>query len=356
MTGQQHTESLLVINAGSSSVKYRVFDWDSLSPLDGDKIERIGESGSLCQTHRQAFEQLLEDTKKFNIKAAAHRVVHGGDFYDTPVLVTDEVMDDLRSLSVFAPLHQPHNLDAISVLRSLAPDMPQYADFDTAFHAGHDPVMDAYALPKDLRQRGLRKFGFHGLSYQSICSKLRGERPDLYSNKTVIAHLGNGASLCAVKNGRSIDTTMGLTALEGLPMGTRSGSVDPGLVLYLGMAMGKSFEELAKILYHKSGLLGLSNLSNDMKTLEENAEHNSDAKFAIDVFVHKTSQHICQMMATLGGMDALVFTGGIGENSALVRQAVTQQLSFLPHFEVLVIPTNEELSIAENVRKLILSI
>ncbi len=349
---QERPNALLVINAGSSSVKYRLFDQDSLAPLGGSKFEKIGELGSSVETHRQAFEQILRDTKDFNIKAAAHRVVHGGNFFHAPALVTDEVMDDLQSLCVFAPLHQPHNLEAISILQSLSPDMPQYADFDTAFHAGHNPVVVSYALPKDLRQRGLRRFGFHGLSYQSICSKLRNEHPHLIEKKIVIAHLGNGASLCAVKNLCSIDTTMGLTALEGLPMGTRSGSVDPGLVLYLGMAMGKSFDDLSEILYHKSGLLGLSNLSNDMKTIETHAAQNPDAKFAIDVFVHKTSQHICEMMCSLEGMDALVFTGGIGENSELVRQSVTKKLGFLPRFEVLVMSTNEELSIAENVKKI----
>ena len=345
------TDALLVINAGSSSVKYRVFSLNDLSPLAADKITRIGESGSAVQSFKQAFELILKDTQPFNIKAAAHRVVHGGTFYHAPVFVTPEVIKNLASLNGFAPLHQPHNLQAIAIMAEIFPDLPQFADFDTAFHVGHDPVYDAYALPEYLRNMGLRRFGFHGLSYQSICDQIKRDRPELYPKKLIIAHLGNGASICAVENGKSIDSTMGLTALEGLPMGTRSGSIDPGLLLFLGQEQNQSFDDISDILYHQSGLLGLSGISNDVKELS--ASSNPSAAFALDYFSHKVAQHVCMMMSSLGGMEALILTGGIGENSNIIRKNIEKRLSFLPTFESLICPTDEENSIARNVKELL---
>lgn len=342
--------ALLVINAGSSSVKYRVFETDSLSVLAAGKITQIGEKNSDFVTHEQAFSYLLEQIKDFKIVAAAHRVVHGGEKYFSAVQVTLEALDYLRNLSSLAPLHQPHNLNAIEIVQKLRPNMPQYADFDTAFHAGHNSLFDVYALPEGLRAQGLRKYGFHGLSYESICSVLEKNHPDFFMGRVVIAHLGNGASLCAVRNGKSIDTTMGLTALEGLPMGTRCGSIDPGLVLHLGQSHGKSFNEISDILYQRSGLLGLSGLSNDVKTLQESP--NPQAAFALDFFAHKTAQYIAMMTTSLGGMDGLVFTGGIGENATQVRESIVKRLAFLPAFKTLVIKTDEELTIARHVKDL----
>ncbi|HNQ91781.1 MAG TPA: acetate/propionate family kinase [Alphaproteobacteria bacterium] len=342
--------ALLVINAGSSSVKYRVFDLSDLSVLTSDKIMRIGENGGEFATHEDAFVFLLERVKTFSIIAAAHRVVHGGEKYNSAAHITPKILNDLRELSPLAPLHQPHNLNAIKTLGKLLPDIPQYVDFDTAFHTGHDPIFDSYALPEDLRAQGLRRYGFHGLSYESICHQLKDSHLDAYRGRVVIAHLGNGASLCAVKNGKSIDTTMGLTALEGLPMGTRSGSIDPGLIIYLAKSLNYSPDKIEDILYNHSGLLGLSGISNDVKTLLESADPR--AEFVLDFFAHKVAQHVAMMATSLGGMDALVFTGGIGENAAPVRDNILSRLSFLPSFKSLVIKTDEELAMARHVKGL----
>lgn len=332
---------LLVINAGSSSIKYHVFDLHDLSVTVHGKIADLSD-------YNQAFRDIFTKTKELSLVAVAHRIVHGGEKYIEPVLVTDNVISYLRKLSGFAPLHQPHNLEAIDMIRSLRPDLPQYAAFDTAFHSGHNAVIDCYALPVSYRNMGLRRYGFHGLSYQYISLVIREKHPELADKKIVAAHLGNGVSLCAMKEGRSIDSTMGLTTLEGPPMGTRSGSVDPGLLLYLGQETSLSFDDISDLLYRQSGLLGLSGLTHDVKTLLES--NDPQAKFALDVFCHKVSQHAAMMATSLGGMDALVFTGGIGENAARIRDNILNHLAYLPTFRTLTIPTNEEYMIARNIK------
>jgi len=340
---------LLVVNAGSSSVKFRLFALDTLETIKGGKYQNIGEPHSSHPTHEDAFRDLVLQLVDHKICAVVHRVAHGGADFFGPVHVTEDVLGKLEKLSCFAPLHQDHNINGIRICQSIWKDVPQFADFDTAFHVGHDPVFDAYALPASYRDKGLRKYGFHGLSYQYLSYEFYRQNPDFKSARIVFCHLGNGSSLCAVKDGKSIDTTMGLTALDGLPMGTRSGSIDPGLVLYLMQEEGLSVEKVSDLLYHKSGLLGLSGLSNDMKTLSDAST--SDARFAVSYYCHKVAQNILMMAASLGGLDAVVFSGGIGENSLQVRERILSSLGFMPSFNVCVIPTNEEWSMAYNIKE-----
>jgi acetate kinase len=346
-------KALLVINSGSSSVKFTLFARDAeLSVLASGMVAGIGtapvftpkgaasKSLQAGATHRDALDEILAfvDAAGEEITCAVHRVVHGGTKFLGPVVVTDDVLEGIKSLIPLAPLHQPHNVTAIEMLRRMKPDLLQIADFDTAFHARHDPLFTRYAISQGLHDSGIRRYGFHGLSYEWIARTLKETRPDLAAGRVVVAHLGNGASLCALKNGESLDTTMGMTALEGLPMGTRSGSIDPGAVLYLVREFG--VEKAERILYSESGLKGLSGISSDAKELSESAD--SRAKFALDYFALKTAQHIAVMATSLGGMDALVFTGGIGEHAENIRAAILERLSFLPKFETLIIPANEE--------------
>ncbi|MDY0028453.1 MAG: hypothetical protein RBR86_00775 [Pseudobdellovibrionaceae bacterium] len=340
---------LLVVNAGSSSVKYKLFLLDTLESIKGGKYQNIGEPDSAFLTHEDAFRDLILQLIDHKVCAVVHRVVHGGADYFGPVRVTDDVLHKLEDLSCFAPLHQEHNVNGIRICQSIWSDIPQFADFDTAFHFGHNPVFDAYALPASYRDKGLKKYGFHGLSYQYLCTEFYKIHPDKKSDRIVFCHLGNGSSLCAVKDGKSIDTTMGLTALDGLPMGTRSGSIDPGLVLYLMQNEGMSADKVSEVLYNESGLLGLSGISNDMKTLT--SMPSAEAEFAIAYYCHKVVQHILMMSASLGGMDAVVFSGGIGENSLQVREYVLSSLGFMPSFTACVIPTNEEWSMAYNIKE-----
>lgn len=330
---------LLTLNIGSSSIKYALFDSD----LNVVKKESLpyGHPG-----HNEGspfdFTALLASIPRPS--HIAHRIVHGGITYKSATLLTDTILDELDKLSPFAPLHQPYNLNGVRSLRKLLPDIPQYGCFDTGFHAAHDDLHSTLAIPKNLRDMNLKRYGFHGLSYDWISRQINTPR-------TVVAHLGSGASLCALLNGKSIDSTMGLTALDGLPMATRSGSIDAGLVLYLAKNLNYTPDEIENILYTQSGLLGLSEISNDVKILLDSSDPR--AKFTLDYFAFKTAQHIAMMAVSLGGMDAVVFTGGIGENAESVRTAIINHLSFLPAFETRIIPTNEEQMMALQVQEIL---
>jgi acetate kinase len=349
------TGTVLVINAGSSSVKFSLFDKGAdLKLLANGQVADIGgkpvfsagndkqplPSGS---THEEALRFILdwiEKQKHPALEIAAHRVVHGGTFFREPVRLTPQILEKLRGLNSLAPLHQPHNLAAIEILTKLKPALPQIACFDTAFHAGHEPLFKVYALPQNLTDKGIQRYGFHGISYEWIAHVLKGEHPALAKGRVIVAHLGNGASLCAMKNGVSIDTTMGMTALEGLPMGTRCGNLDPGAVIFMARDLGLPPEKVEHILYNDSGLKGLSGMTNDVKTLE--ASNDPKAVFALDYFSLKTAQFMAMMAVALGGVDGIVFTGGIGENATTVRENILNRLAFLKPYEVLVIPANEE--------------
>lgn len=365
-------DTILVLNAGSSSLKFQVFRSDDLGVLARGKAVRLGEAepamdASLADGRRErialpqacdhdtalsavlAFVDRHDDC--WRMKAVAHRIVHGGENYAEPVVVTPAVFAALEALSPLAPLHQPHNLAAVAAAQRLMGDVPNIACFDTAFHAGHDPLTHNFALEQGLRDKGIRRYGFHGLSYQWLEMVLAEQHPDLHAGRVVAAHLGNGASLCAIRGGRSIDTTMGMTALDGLPMGTRSGALDAGAVLYMFQSLGMSAEEVSNTLYEQSGLLGLSGLSNDVETLL--ASDDPQARFALDYFALKVAQFGAAMAAAMAGIDGFVFTGGIGEHAAPVRDAILERLAFLGNFKVLVIPANEERVMAVQANALI---
>lgn len=357
---------LLTLNTGSSSVKFRLFGLEKTLPLlAGGKVSDIGghpvfdvrkeskkrESYTLSEdvSHEEAIDLILKwlDDQRFTLKAAAHRIVHGGEQYAAPVKLDEGAMKYLRSLEPLAPLHQPHNLAAVDILQSRQPGLPQMGCFDTAFHARHGRLFHEFALPQSIRDQGVKRYGFHGLSYDWIAHCLKTDYPHLVEGKVVVAHLGNGASLCAMQNGRSIDTTMGMTALDGLPMGTRCGALDAGAVLYIIRTLGLLPDETENILYNESGLKGLSGLTNDVKVLSESTD--KKAVFALDYFAMKAAQFIATMAVSLGGMDALVFTGGIGENSEKIRTMILRHLSFLPPFEHHIIPANEERAMASEI-------
>ena len=259
--------------------------------------------------------------------AVGHRVVHGGEHFVAPVRVDADILERLAALSPLAPLHQPHNLAAIRAIASLQPHLPQVACFDTAFHATLPWVARTCALPARIRDAGVRRYGFHGLSYEYIASVLPARLGGLADARVVVAHLGNGASLCALRERRSVATTMGFTALDGLMMGTRCGSLDAGVVMYLQSTLGMSLAQVEHMLYEESGLLGVSGLSADMRTLEASDDPRAEA--AIELFVHRISQELGALAAALGGLDALVFTAGIGEHSAGVRARVGAAAAWL---------------------------
>ena len=301
-----------------------------------------------------------------SVVAVGHRVVHGGARFTGPTVVTPDVLTELRSLIPLAPLHQPYNLAAIEAVTERLPGVPQVACFDTSFHRGQSEVAELIPLPKELRRRGLQRYGFHGLSYEYIASAMPQAAPEIAEGRVIVAHLGSGASLCALRGGRSIDCSLGFTALDGLCMGTRPGSVDPGAILYLFQNLGLSAKEVENILYKQSGLLGISGISNDMRELVENSD--PGARLAVDYFVYRAAKEIGAMTAVLGGMDGLVFTAGIGENSAEIRRRICESCAWLgveldisanrskntristPTSKVSawVIPTNEELMIARH--------
>lgn len=342
------SDHILTINAGSSSVKFALFaveesaerlvaagqaDGLGAAPRFRTRIAggEASEDALNASNHDEAFRFIMNwivtTFADAVVVAAGHRVVHGGLNFAAPVVLEKEIVSRLRSLAPLAPLHQPHNLAGIEAALLAFPGVPQIACFDTAFHRGHAFVDDAYALPRDYFDRGLRRFGFHGLSYESIARQMRNIDPARAKGRVIAAHLGNGASACAMKDGRSVASTMGFSALEGLPMGTRCGQIDPGLVLYLIEHEGMSVAELTRLLYERSGLRGLSGVSSDMRALE--ASRTRQAQDAIDYFVHRLRMEVGALAATLSGIDALVFTGGIGENSVRVRAAALAGMDWL---------------------------
>lgn len=341
------SDHVLTLNAGSSSVKFALYAVGGGWPqrVGRGRIEEIGAESKFAaeawgetharpvaaENHEAAVREILEWIEatfpEFAVAAIGHRVVHGGVKYAAPTIVDHNVLDELKVLAPLAPLHQPHNIAGIEAARAAFPFTPQVACFDTAFHRGHQFVNDAYAIPRDYYERGLRRFGFHGLSYEYIAHRLREIDPVLACGRVVAAHLGAGASLCAMKDGRSVATTMGFSALEGLAMGTRCGEIDPGLLLYLLDHEEMSAEELSDLLYQRSGLKGLSGISGDMRVLE--ASDAKEAGEAIAFFVHRARMQIGALTATFGGLDALVFTAGIGEHSSRVRREICSGMEWL---------------------------
>lgn len=357
------TDAILVLNAGSSSVKFALYEPAAPSepPLFAGQIERIGDDPSLAigdtsrpfgqpgDGHAALIGRLLDSLDDLapadvRIVGAGHRVVHGGARFDAPVLIDDAVIAELKALKPLAPQHQPHNLAGIEAVATAYPDIPQIAAFDTAFHRTQSEIAERYALPRDYAEQGMIAYGFHGLSYASIAPRLPALLgPD--ARRVVVAHLGHGCSMAALLDGRSVATTMGFTALEGLPMGTRSGSIDPGLVLYLLSERGMDIGAVHRLLYKESGLLGLSGISGDMRDLL--ASDAPEAWFAVDYFVDRCARAVGSLAVSLGGLDALVFTGGIGEHAAEIREAVAARLAWLDIPPPLAIATDEEGVIAE---------
>lgn len=341
---------VLVVNAGSSSIKLEVFEaTPALASLATLLFEGIGsrpamrakdDAGAVLverawedggpSTHRDAFGEVMGWLGGFlggrRVVAIGHRVVHGGADHAAPVIVDAAVRDALARLIPLAPLHQPHNLAGIDAMAALHPSVPQVACFDTAFHRGHPFVADAYALPRAMYDEGIRRYGFHGLSYEYIAWRMHQDFPSLARGRVVAAHLGNGASMCAMAGGRSVDSTMGFTAVDGLPMGTRTGQLDPGVVLHL-VSEGWDAKRLTTLLYNDSGLKGLSGVSNDMRDLE--ASPVPEAAEAVSYFVYRIRRELGALAAAMGGLDAVVFTAGIGENSATIRSAVCTGMEWL---------------------------
>lgn len=320
---------VLVLNCGSSSVKWSVFDTEEDVLLREGKVERVGNGF----THAQAIKGVLEETRQMGVDAVGHRVVHGGVKFDASCLVTNEVIAGIEKCVPLAPLHNPPNLEGIrTAMDALGPDVPHVAVFDTAFHSTLPRRSRTYALPKELaEQKDYRRYGFHGPSHAFV-SQLASDylKTPLDELRLVTCHLGNGASVCAVEYGRSVDTSMGLTPLEGLVMGTRTGDIDPSIVLELLRDGSRSIDDVERILNHESGLLGLSGVSNDLRDVEKAAEGgNEGARLAISVFAHRVRKYIASYAAVMGGLDAVVFTGGIGENATAMRRRILQRFDFL---------------------------
>jgi len=385
-------DAVLTINAGSSSIKFALFEIEAQEEprlLNHGQIEGLGtaphflardRAGTVLAErrwpdgadviHEAVFTELLRWIEGHlgaaRLVAAGHRVVHGGRRLTAPAQVTAAVLAELDSLVPLAPLHQPHSLSAIRALTALRPDLVQVACFDTAFHRTNAAVVRRVALPRELTDQGIERYGFHGLSYEYIASTLAETAPGLAAGKIVVAHLGNGASLCALAAGQSVDTTMGFTALDGLVMGTRCGALDPGVILYLLQAQGMTASAVEHLLYAQSGLLGVSGVSSDMRALMDSSDPH--AREAIELFGFRIAREAGGMAMTLGGLDGVVFTAGIGEHVATVRRQVCERLAWLgvaiddaandrgdpcisrpdSRIAVWVIPTNEELMIARH--------
>jgi acetate kinase len=387
-------DAIAVVNAGSSSIKFSLF-----TAADGELVlaargqaeglftsprfvakdahgavlaerswgegAKLGHDGAL--DHLVTF--LRERFAAHRLVAVGHRVVHGGLEYTHPVRVDAAVLRALEKYVPLAPLHQPHNLAPIRVLLERSPGLPQVACFDTAFHSSAPAVAQAFALPKSITERGVRRYGFHGLSYEYIAQTLPGIDPRAAAGRTVVLHLGNGASMCAIAGGASVASTMGFTAADGLPMGTRCGNLDPGVMLYLMDELAMDARAIEKLIYQQSGLLGVSGISSDMRTLEASAE--PAAKEAIDLFIYRIGRELGSLAAALGGLDAVVFTAGIGENSVRLRERVCRDAAWLgveldsaanagggprisgtaSRVAAWVVPTNEELMIARHTRR-----
>ncbi|WP_426418747.1 acetate/propionate family kinase [Bradyrhizobium genosp. A] len=391
-------DTILVVNAGSSSVKFQIFAIDGEGRLrrqikgqmDGigsrPRLRASGANGDPMADRAYPIEAVpdipaamavagewLRDELRITPMAVGHRVVHGGPDYDRPVLVDHGVVARLERFAALAPLHQPHNLAPIRSLLANFPALPQVACFDTAFHRTHSAVADHYAIPHQLHAEGVRRYGFHGLSYEYIAKTLPQVAPDIAKGRVIVAHLGSGASMCALRDGHSVESTMGFTALDGLPMGTRPGQIDPGVVLYLIAEKGMSASNVQSFLYRDCGLKGLSGVSNDMRELEASADGN--AKLAIDYFVYRIGLNAGMLAAALQGLDAFVFTAGIGENSISIRSRIAEVLGWLgvtldpaenarhaplisrpdSRIPVYVVPTDEELMIAQHTLTLLMN-
>lgn len=374
---------ILTLNAGSSSVKFSLYEaGEALAHIVTGQVENLGPNARLlvdggatdigAADHAVALTRILETLQarlgERPVAGIGHRIVHGGTEFGGPVLLTPEICQRLAALNPLAPLHQPHNLAMVSAAQAAFPGTPQIGCFDTAFHRGHPWVNDTFGLPRRFYDAGVRRYGFHGLSYQYITETLAVDYPERAEGRVVVAHLGNGASMCAIRDGRSIGSTMGFSALDGLPMGTRCGQLDPGVVLYL-LEQGMSGDGITKLLYRESGLKGLSGLSSDMRTLL--ASEAPEAAQAVDYYVFRIRRELGAMTAVLGGLDTLVFCGGIGENAAEIRARVVDGMGYLglemdatanaangPEIgagscPILVIPTNEELVIARAVQAIL---
>ncbi|WP_175811704.1 acetate/propionate family kinase [Burkholderia contaminans] len=387
---------ILVLNAGSSSIKFSAFDvqGDTLGlivhgQVDGlytatvhfSAVDHHGEHHEQQWASGEAFghQEGLEQIAAFleahqeghRLAAVGHRVVHGGQRFSGPVCVTPEIVAELEKLTPLAPLHQPHNLTPIRILEAVQPGIEQVACFDTAFHCTQPAVSQAFALPESITSRGVRRYGFHGLSYEYIASVLPDVAPRAARGRTVVAHLGNGASMCALVAGKSVASTMGFTAVDGLPMGTRCGNLDPGVVLFLMDELGMDVRAVEDLIYRRSGLLGVSGLSSDMRTLL--ASDDPHARFAIELYVYRIARELGSLAAAMEGIDAIVFTAGIGEHAAAIREGVMRRAAWLgveidveannsggplvttasSRVPAWVIPTNEEWMIAQHTRRLI---
>jgi acetate kinase len=389
-------DTILVVNAGSSSVKFQVFELKQESDLKRQLKGQIDGVGSRPRLRASAADgkvlvdrtyendairdvtaalatagAWLRNELKIDPVAIGHRVVHGGPDYDKPVRVDQKVLAQLESYVSLAPLHQPYNLAPIRSILANFPKLPQVACFDTAFHRGHDALADCYAIPRELHAEGVRRYGFHGLSYEYIASALPKVAPEMADKRVIVAHLGSGASMCALHRGSSVESTMGFTALDGLPMGTRPGQLDPGVVLYLMSQKGMPAAEVQNFLYRECGLKGLSGISNDMRELQGNT--NPHAAQAVDYFVYRVGLNAGMLAAAMQGVDAFIFTAGIGENSPQIRAAIVGKLGWLgasldaaanagnrslistrdSRLPVYVVPTDEELMIARHTLSLL---
>ncbi len=388
------TDCIVTLNAGSSSIKFAIHGLDDGSAAYQGQIEAIGvapalkvrdAAGNVVADHTWAADGFDHDTATRelvrtvigllggqSVAAVGHRVVHGGIHFARPVRVDDAVLAELDTLIPLAPLHQPHNLAPIRAIAAQAPHLPQVACFDTAFHRTQAPVVQAFGLPRRFYDQGVRRYGFHGLSYEYIASRLPEVAPDIASGRVVVCHLGNGASLCAVQDGRSVASTMGFTAVDGLMMGTRCGAIDPGVLLYLMDTEGLDARGIEDLIYRKSGLLGVSGgISSDMRTLR--GSDAPEAKEAIALFVHRIIRETGSLAAAMGGIDGIVFTGGIGENDVATRLEVMHGCAWLgvlpdetrnlagkgrvsldaSRVGVWVIPTDEERMIARHTRMVV---
>lgn len=394
------SDAILVINAGSSSIKFALcngVDQTGLETTVTGQVESISTQprfkaedaeGNLLAQQRWEDGSKVEREALLNhlltwiqdylgadrLQAAGHRVVLGGNRYAAPVRIDDEVMAALSALAPLAPLHQPANLMPIQAIARIRPNLPQVACFDTAFHRTIPAIAQLYGLPQALTEEGLQGYGYHGLSYEYIASRLPTYDSKAAEGRTVVAHLGNGASLCALVGGKSIACTLGFSTLDGLLMGTRPGRLDPGILLYLLQQKHLSVEALEHLLYRESGLLGVSGSSNDMRTLL--ASDNLSARQAVDLFVYRASLELGSMVAAAGGLDALVFTAGVGEHAAPIRAGICERAAWLgveldetanqqdgprisaghSNVSVWVIPTNEELTIARATRAVVASV
>lgn len=341
------TDHLLTLNAGSSSVKFALFARDDLArSVFAGQVDGIGLPGGVS-THDAAIADVLAQlgARDERIVGVGHRIVHGGTGFVEPVLIDDGVVERIGALIPLAPLHQPHNVAGVRAARLAFAGIPQVACFDTAFHAAQSELDRRFALPQALFDAGVRRYGFHGLSYESIMAQLEALDRLQARGRIVIAHLGNGASMCAVHEGRSVATTMSFSPLDGLAMGTRCGRLDAAVVLHLSR-QGRSAEEIERLLYRESGLLGLSGVSSDMRALE--ASTDARAAMAVDYFIEYALRELAGMVAALRGIDMLVFTGGIGENAATVRDRIVDGAAWIGGFGVRVLRTNEEAVIARH--------